>query len=414
MKRYSYNYQFFQNWMKEKGLQINEVLGPMNTSSYQSVNRWMSGEMPMKIEAMLGLCNHFDIPLSSFFLEDGNPVEFVSPSTYRNEKTNNNTPNRPSKNDYVNKGCSTIGEMVNAALGNLSKISAAANGTSGLPTGFHKIDDIISGLQNGNLITIAGRPAMGKTSLALSIVKNITIDHKIPTLYFSLEMNTASIVNRIISSVCSIPAHKIQSGRLLPAEWEALDNNMQTITDAPLYLDDSARVSIYDLSNTARNCVYDHGVRLIIIDYFQLIQTQNRSNRSRHDELAELMHDLKILARELNVPIILLSQLNRAIEDRDGFEGKRPKLSDLRECGAIEDDSDIVMFVHRPEYYHIYQDEMGRDLHGMAQIIIAKNRMGYTGDVLLSFRGDFTRFENLQKSSIASNPFDEEKEGLPF
>lgn len=414
MKRYSYNYQFFQNWMKEKGLQINEVLGPMNTSSYQSVNRWMSGEMPMKIEAMLGLCNHFDIPLSSFFLEDGNPVEFVSPSTYRNEKTNNNTPNRPSKNDYVNKGCSTIGEMVNAALGNLSKISAAANGTSGLPTGFHKIDDIISGLQNGNLITIAGRPAMGKTSLALSIVKNITIDHKIPTLYFSLEMNTASIVNRIISSVCSIPAHKIQSGRLLPAEWEALDNNMQTITDAPLYLDDSARVSIYDLSNTARNCVYDHGVRLIIIDYFQLIQTQNRSNRSRHDELAELMHDLKILARELNVPIILLSQLNRAIEDRDGFEGKRPKLSDLRECGAIEDDSDIVMFVHRPEYYHIYQDEMGRDLHGMAQIIIAKNRMGYTGDVLLSFRGDFTRFENLQKSSIASNPFDEEKEGLSF
>lgn len=255
---------------------------------------------------------------------------------------------------------------------------------------------------------------MGKTSLALSIVKNITIDHKIPTLYFSLEMNTASIVNRIISSVCSIPAHKIQSGRLLPAEWEALDNNMQTITDAPLYLDDSARVSLYDLSNTAKNSVNDHGVRLIIIDYFQLIQTQNRSNRSRHDELAELMHDLKILARELNVPIILLSQLNRAIEDRDGFEGKRPKLSDLRECGAIEDDSDIVMFVHRPEYYHIYQDEMGRDLHGMAQIIIAKNRMGYTGDVLLSFRGDFTRFENLQKSSIASNPFDEEKEGLPF
>ena len=414
MKRYSYNYQFFQNWMKEKGLQINEVLGPMNTSSYQSVNRWMSGEMPMKIEAMLGLCNHFDIPLSSFFLEDGNPVEFVSPSTCRNEKTDNNTPNSPSKNDYVNKGCSTIGKMVSAALGNIAKISAAANGTSGLPTGFHKIDDIISGLQNGNLITIAGRPAMGKTSLALSIVKNITIDHKIPTLYFSLEMNTASIVNRIISSVCSIPAHKIQSGSLLPAEWEALDNNMQTITDAPLYLDDSARVSIYDLSNTARNCVYDHGVRLIIIDYFQLIQTQNRSNRSRHDELAELMHDLKILARELNVPIILLSQLNRAIEDRDGFEGKRPKLSDLRECGAIEDDSDIVMFVHRPEYYHIYQDEMGRDLHGMAQIIIAKNRMGYTGDVLLSFRGDFTRFENLQKSSIASNPFDEEKEGLPF
>lgn len=413
MKKYSYNYQFFQNWMKEKGLQINEVLGPMNTSSYQSVNRWMSGEMPMKIEAMLGLCNHFDIPLSSFFLEDGNPIAFVSASTCRNEKTGEITPNSPSKNDYVNKSCSTIGGMVSTALGNLAKISAAANGTSGLPTGFDKIDDIIIGLQNGNLITIAGRPAMGKTSLALSIVKNITIDHKIPTLYFSLEMNSASIVNRIISSVCSIPAHKIQSGRLLPAEWEALDNNMQAITDAPLYLDDSARLSIYNLSNTARNCVNDHGVRLIIIDYFQLIQTQNRSNRSRHDELAELMHDLKILARELNVPIILISQLNRAIEERDGLEGKRPKLSDLRECGAIEDDSDVVMFVHRPEYYHIYQDDMGRDMRGMAQIIIAKNRMGYTGDVLLAFSGDYTRFDNFQIPPIQPPPL-EGPNGLPF
>ena len=410
MKKYSYNYQFFQNWMKEKGLQINEVLGPMNTSSYQSVNRWMSGEMPMKIEAMLGLCNHFDIPLSSFFLEDGNPIEFVSASTCRNEETDNNTPNIPSKNDYVNKGCSPIGGMISAALGNLAKISAAANGTSGLPTGFDKIDDIISGLQNGNLITIAGRPAMGKTSLALSIVKNIAIDHKIPTLYFSLEMNSASIVNRIISSVCSIPAHKIQSGRLLPAEWETLDNNMQTITDAPLYLDDSARLSIYDLSNTARNCVNDHGVRLIIIDYFQLIQTQNRSNRSRHDELAELMHDLKILARELNVPIILLSQLNRAIEDREGFEGNRPKLSDLRECGAIEDDSDIVMFVHRPEYYNIYQDFEGHDMREVAQIIITKNRMGHTGDVYLMFNGDLSRFEVYLDKVQPSNSIDD----LPF
>ena len=413
MKKYSYNYQFFQNWMKEKGLQINEVLGPMNTSSYQSVNRWMSGEMPMKIEAMLGLCNHFDIPLSLFFLEDGKPVEFLSAPTCSNEKTDNNTSNAPSQNDYSNKGCAPISEMVSAALGNLAKISSAANGTIGLPTGFDKIDDIITGLQNGNLITIAGRPAMGKTSLALSIVKNVTIDHKIPTLYFSLEMNSASIVNRIISNACSIPAHKIQSGRLLPEEWEALDKNMHSIIDAPLYLDDSARLSINELSNTARNCVNTHGVRLIVIDYFQLIQTQNRSNRSRHDELAELMHDLKILARELNVPIILLSQLNRAIEDREGLEHKRPKLSDLRECGAIEDDSDIVMFVHRPEYYHIYQDEMGYDLHGMAQVIIAKNRMGFTGDALLTFSGDYTRFENLQTPPINTFPT-ETPDGLPF
>jgi replicative DNA helicase len=245
---------------------------------------------------------------------------------------------------------------------------------------------------------------MGKTSFALSIVRNVTIGHKIPTLYFSLEMNSASVVNRIIANICSIPAHKIQNGKLLKEEWESLDNNIPSIAKAPLYLDDTARLSINDLSNTARNCVIDHGVKLIVIDYFQLIQTRDRSNRSRHDELAELMHELKILARELNVPIVLLSQLNRALEDREGFEGKRPKLSDLRECGAIEDDSDVVMFVHRPECYHIYQDEMGRDLRGMAQIIIAKHRMGHTGDVLLTFNGKYTRFENLQ--SIQTPPLE--------
>lgn len=414
MRNYSYNYQFFQNWMKENNLQINEVLGPMNTSSYQSVNRWMSGELPMKIEAMLGLCNHFNIPLSSFFLENGKPVEFVSAnSLHETDQTDGAKHKDASQNDSSNMQCSPVKDALNTAIGMIAKASAIASGTYGIPTGFEIIDDIISGFQKGNLITIAGRPAMGKTSLALSIVKHVTVENKIPTLYFSLEMNSTTLVNRMIANVCGIPANKIQNGKLLSSEWEALDKNMPTIAEAPLYLDDSARLSIYDLSNTARNCVIEHGVRLIIIDYFQLISTKDRSNRSRHDELAELMHALKILARELDVPIVLLSQLNRALEDRDGFEGKRPRLSDLRECGAIEDDSDIVLFVHRPEYYHIYQDEYGRDLHGLAQIIIAKNKMGSLGEALLTFNGAYTRFENLHEPSISFDPFDE-KNKLPF
>lgn len=405
MKKYRYNYQFFQNWMKENNIQINEVLGPMNTSSYQSVNRWMNGDMPMKIEAMLGLCNHFGISPSSFFLEDGKPIDSVSQSSRQTKGTTLVDSDKQTPTGMSN-GCLPVKDSLNIALGMIAKASAIANGTTGIPTGFDKLDDIISGLQGGNLITIAGRPSMGKTSLALSVVKNVTIEHKIPTLYFSLEMNSASVVNRIIASVCSIPAHKIQSGKLLPEEWESLDTNMPTIAEAPLFLDDSAQLSIYDLSNTARNCVNDHGVKLIVIDYFQLIKTRGRANRSRHDELAELMHDLKILARELNIPVVLLSQLNRALEDRDGFEGKRPKLSDLRECGAIEDDSDVVMFIHRPEYYHIYQDEMGRDLRGMAQIIIAKNRMGHLGDVLVAYNGNYIRFENHKNPSSPASPFE--------
>lgn len=396
MKRFSYNYQFFKKWMTDNNRQINEVLGPMNTTSYQSVNRWMDGEMPMKIDAMLGFCNHFDISPISFFLEDGKPIfsaHYTAPSEKETDLTSCKNPLTIRQTVY--NRCSSVGELLNASLNTLKSNQNIVNGTTGIPTGFGKIDEIISGFQNGNLVTIASRPAMGKTSLALSLIKNIAIDLEIPTLLFSIESNSSSILNRIISCSCGVPTYKMQnSSRIQNCEWETIDNNIAMIKKAPLYIDDSARVTICDLREIANRCVAEHGVRLIFIDYFQLIYTQKRSNRSRHDELAELMNELKILARELNIPIILLSQLNRALEDRDGFDGKRPKLSDLRECGVIEEASDIVLFVHRPEYYHIYQDDMGYDLHGMAQIIIAKNKMGHIGDVLLTFDGDCSRFGN--------------------
>lgn len=315
-------------------------------------------------------------------------------------------------------GSISINDILSKAVKNITTSAANADGISGIPTGYNKLDDITSGFQNGELITIAGRPAMGKTSFALSIAKNVAIDYEIPTLFFSLEMNAKTILNRLISNVCEIKTNRILSGQLVVDEWERLDKRIELLTDKPLFIDDTPGLNIEGISNRIKKCVEENGIKLVIIDYFQLIATPYRSNRTRHDELAEIMHALKILARELNIPIIILSQLNRAVEDREyGLEGKRPILSDLRECGAIEEDSDIVLFVHRPEYYHIYQDDNGKDLHGLAQIIIAKHRMGYTGDVLLAFRGEYVRFENPELSSLHPSSQGEIERGetpLPF
>lgn len=321
-----------------------------------------------------------------------------------NNTGNNRTGGNLSVNDIISKDVDKI-------------VQAAANkdGVSGIPTGYTKLDDITSGFQNGELITIAGRPAMGKTSFALSIAKNVAVDYEIPTLFFSLEMNATTIVNRLISNVCEISTNKILNGQLMPDEWDRLDKRTKLLNNKPLFIDDTPGLNIEGISNRIKKCVENNGIKLVIIDYFQLIATPYRLNRTRHDELAEIMHSLKIMARELDIPIIILSQLNRAVEDREyGLEGKRPILSDLRECGAIEEDSDIVLFVHRPEYYHIYQDDNGRDLHGLAQIIIAKHRMGYTSDVLLAFRGEYVMFENPESFLRPSTQGEMEGSGTPI
>ena len=269
-----------------------------------------------------------------------------------------------------------------------------ADGISGIPTGYPKLDGVTSGFQNGTLITIAGRPAMGKSSFALSLAKNITVDYETPTLFLSLEMSSTELVNRLISNVCEISTTKLRNGRMKDSEWEQLDKKVKILLNKPLFIDDTASLNIDRVSDIIRENVKKNGIKLVIIDYLQLISTTNDQNRTRHDELAEIVRALKRLARELDIPIIILSQLNRGVTIREGLEGKRPQLSDLRECGAIEDDSDLIIFVHRPEYYHIYQDDNGRDLHGMAQIIIAKHRMGCLADVLLEFKGEYTRFNN--------------------
>ena len=305
---------------------------------------------------------------------------------------------RNMKKDYTQ-----IDPVISNAVEVIQKAAANKDGLTGVPTGYHKLDNITSGWQASDLVIIAGRPAMGKTSFALSMAKNIAADYKVPMAFFSLEMSNVQLVNRLISNCCEIQGSKILNGQLKPDEWERLDKRLNNLIGSPLYVDDTPGLSVFELRTKARRLVRDHGVKIIMIDYLQLMNANGMRFSSRQEEVSTISRSLKQIAKELDIPILALSQLNRGVESREGLEGKRPQLSDLRESGAIEQDADMVLFVHRPEYYHIYQDENGRDLHGMAQIIIAKHRKGATCDVLLNFRGEFTRFENPEDTSSNLN-----------
>lgn len=304
---------------------------------------------------------------------------------------------RNMKKDYTQ-----IDPVIDTAIKVIQKAASNKDGLTGVPTGYHKLDDITSGWQASDLVIIAGRPAMGKTSFALSMAKNIAADYKVPMAFFSLEMSNTQLVNRLISNCCEIQGSKILNGQLKPDEWDRLDKRINNLLGAPLYVDDTPGLSVFELRTKARRLVREHGVKIIMIDYLQLMNANGMRFSSRQEEVSTISRSLKGLAKELDIPILALSQLNRGVESREGLEGKRPQLSDLRESGAIEQDADMVLFVHRPEYYHIYQDDNGRDLHGMAQIIIAKHRKGATGDVLLTFRGEFTRFENPDEGRLSS------------
>ena len=291
-----------------------------------------------------------------------------------------------------------IDPVVKQAVEILQKAAANSGGLTGLPTGYTKLDDYTAGWQKSDLVIIAGRPAMGKTSFALSLAKNIAVDYNIPIAFFSLEMNNVQLVNRLISNVCEIEGKKILNGQLDNDEWVRLDKNIGRLQKAPIYIDDTPGMSIFELRTKARRLVREKGVKIIMIDYLQLMNASGARFGSRQEEVSTISRSLKSLAKELDIPVLALSQLNRTVENREGAEGKRPQLSDLRESGAIEQDADMVLFVHRPEYYRIFADEKGNDLRGKAQIIIAKHRKGGTGDVLLTFRGEYTRFDNPERS----------------
>lgn len=303
------------------------------------------------------------------------------------------------KKDYTQ-----INPVIDNAFELLKKAAARADGLSGLETGFTQLDKITSGWQNSDLIIIAARPAMGKTAFVLSMAKNITVNYRQPVAMFSLEMNNVQLVNRLISNVCEIPSEKIKSGQLAQYEWSQLDIKIKELYDAPLYLDDTPSLSVFELRTKARRLVREHGVKLIIIDYLQLMNANGMKTGNRQEEISAISRSLKGLAKELDIPIIALSQLNRNNETREGIDGKRPQLSDLRESGAIEQDADIVCFIHRPEYYKIYEDENKNDLRGLAEFIIAKHRNGAVGHILLRFKGEYIKFTNKDDDSYMQVP----------
>lgn len=340
---------------------------------------------------------------------------------------------RNQKQDYTQ-----INSVIEDAYQQLQKAAARTDGLSGLATGFGDLDKMTSGWQKSDLIIIAARPAMGKTAFALSMARNIAVDFKKPCAFFSLEMSNVQLVNRLMSNVCEIPGEKIRSGQLAPYEWSQLDYKLKSLIDAPLYIDDTPELSIFELRTKARRLVREHKVELIMVDYLQLMNANGMGFNSRQEEVSTISRSLKGLAKELQIPIIALSQLNRSVETRTGTgsESKRPQLSDLRESGAIEQDADIVIFIHRPEYYHIYSGNNGEDLRGMAEIIIAKHRNGSTGDVLLRFKSEYAKFQNPNDDLIpmpgdennnirgsrmndktydaAGNPINENKSDNPF
>ena len=298
------------------------------------------------------------------------------------------------KKDYTQ-----INPVIDEAYKLIQKAAARTDGLSGLESGFTKLDKMTSGWQNSDLIIIAARPAMGKTAFVLSMAKNIAVDFRNPVALFSLEMSNVQLVNRLITNVCEIPSEKIKSGQLANYEWQQLDYKLKDLIDAPLYVDDTPSLSVFELRTKARRLVREHGVKIIIIDYLQLMNASGMAFGSRQEEVSTISRSLKGLAKELNIPIIALSQLNRGVESREGIDGKRPQLSDLRESGA-----DMVCFIHRPEYYKIYQDDRGNDLRGMAEIVIAKHRNGAVGEVLLRFKGEFTRFSNPEDDMVIPMP----------
>ena len=273
---------------------------------------------------------------------------------------------------------------------------ARKEGLSGIPSGFDKLDELTSGWQPSDLIIIAARPSMGKTALTLSMARNIAVNSNIPVVFFSLEMSAVQLITRLISSETGLSSNKLRTGKMEKHEWEQLNAKVKSLEDAPLYIDDTSALSILDLRAKARRLVSQYGIKIIIVDYLQLMTTANtHSGGNREQEISTISRNLKALAKELDIPVIAISQLSRSVETRSG--SKRPILSDLRDSGAIEQDADIVSFIYRPEYYKIdeWDDNEKTPTDGQAELIIAKHRNGKSDNIRLKFIGDLGKFENL-------------------
>ena len=296
----------------------------------------------------------------------------------------------------VKKDVTQIDPIIKQAMVQMELAANRESGLSGLESGYRELDRLTSGWQNSDLIIIAARPAMGKTAFVLSMAKNMAVNYNTPVAIFSLEMSNLQLVNRLISNVCELDGAKIKSGNLTQLEWHQTTARLQALYGAPLYIDDTPSLSVFELRTKARRLVREKQVKFIIIDYLQLMNASGMKYGSREQEVSMISRNLKQLAKELNIPIVALSQLNRNLERS---ENKRPQLSDLRESGAIEQDADMVCFIHRPEYYlRSGEDAQGNDIRGLAEFIVAKHRSGAVDDVKLRFRSSYARFENWDET----------------
>jgi replicative DNA helicase len=300
----------------------------------------------------------------------------------------------------IRKGSVGMTGLLKKAIEQIQKTRENEGGISGIPTGFVKLDQMTAGFQRGTLNIIAARPAMGKTAFVLSLARNVAVDFKKPVAVFSLEMGAVELVNRLISGEAEIPGDKLKKGTLEEYEWKQLNARIGKLAEAPIYIDDTPSLNMFQLRAAARRLRSQHQIEMIIIDYLQLMSggsPTGDSKGNREQEIASISRGLKGLAKELDIPVLALSQLSRNVESRGG--DKRPMLSDLRESGSIEQDADIVMFIYRPEYYGITEGTDGSDLRGVGKILIEKHRNGATGDVDLRFISHYAKFTNLETFS---------------
>src|SRR5574343_107824 len=296
---------------------------------------------------------------------------------------------------YMGKNVDLMQNVVRQAIEESEKASLNSDGISGIPTGFFELDKLTSGWQRSDMIVIAARPAMGKTAFVLSMARNTAVDYNMGVALFSLEMSSVQLVKRLIASEARLSAEKLRKGDLREHEFQQLHSRITKLATAPIYIDDTLGISVFDLRAKCRRLKMQHNIDIVIIDYLQLMTAGgSKGSGNREQEISTISRSIKEIAKELNVPVIARSQLSRSVEQRGG--DKRPVLSDLSESGAIDQDAYIVSFIYRPEYYGFLQDEDGNSNQGVGEIIVAKHRNGALDRVRLRFIGEYARFDNIE------------------
>lgn len=296
----------------------------------------------------------------------------------------------------LSRNYASMSNLISKAIQQIEELQNQEDGLTGVPSGFTALDRLTGGWQKSDMIVMAGRPGMGKTAFVLSVARNAAVDFNKGVALFSLEMSSLQLVNRLISAETEIPSEKLRKGNMEHWEWEQLTHKVDKLSEAPIFIDDTPGINIFELRAKCRRLKMQHDIQLIIIDYLQLMTGggEGKGNGNREQEISAISRGLKSIAKELNVPVIALSQLSRAVETRGG--DKKPQLSDLRESGAIEQDADMVVFLYRPEYYGFTEDEDNNSVRGIGEIIVAKHRHGALDTVRARFIDKFAKFADLE------------------